>query len=74
MVFPQKFGMSCLFLNFVHLALSTATEIIPLTLLGVVRFVEEIAHTNIVDQSQIAVSWCFPQHNPIFQYWIVVFH
>jgi len=42
MVFPQKFGMSCLFLNFVHLALSTATEIIPLTLLGLMSFVEEI--------------------------------
>jgi len=42
MVFPQKFGMLCLFLNFVRLALSTAIEIIPLTLLDLMRFVEEI--------------------------------
>jgi len=34
--------MLCLFLNFVRLALSTAIEIIPLTLLDLMRFVEEI--------------------------------
>lgn len=26
-----------------------------------------------MDQSQIAVSGCFPQLNPIFQYWIIFF-